>query len=100
MFGNARRGVSYLREDVTVINIRSSLFFKEIKHFFWPPWHEGRNLYTSCNQTIIHIVCFTQLHCKRAVGIDEIFSASLVLGRVSLQSGRITFVVYHWFGDK
>lgn len=27
MFGNARRGVSYLREDVTVINTRSPLFF-------------------------------------------------------------------------
>lgn len=58
MFGNARRGVSCLREDVTVINTRSSLFFKEVKQVFWLPWHEGRNVYTSCNQTIIQIVCF------------------------------------------
>lgn len=58
MFGNARRGVSYLREDVTVINTRSPLFFKDIKHVFWPSWHQGRNVYTSRNQTIIQIVCF------------------------------------------
>ena len=59
MLGNARRGVSNLREDDTLINTRSSLFYKKIKHVIWPPWHAYCDVNASCIQAIIQIVYFT-----------------------------------------
>ena len=59
MFGNARRGVSSPREDDTVINTHSSLFYEEIKHVIWPHWHEYCDVNVSWDQAIIQIVYFT-----------------------------------------